>query len=49
MTTRDTHDIQEAKRMDLYEKLLEITKWHAQLQIDFERELFSNKENTFNG
>lgn len=44
MTTRDTHDIQEAKRMELYEKLLEITKWHAQLQIDFERELLKELE-----
>lgn len=44
MTTRDTHDIQEAKRIELYEKLLEITKWHAQLQIDFERELLKELE-----
>ena len=44
MTTRDTHDIQEAKKMELYEKLLEITKWHAQLQIDFERELLKELE-----
>lgn len=44
MTTRDTYDIEEAKRMELYEKLLEITKWHAQLQIDFERELLKELE-----
>lgn len=44
MTSRDTHDIQEAKRIELYEKLLEITKWHAQLQIDFERELLLDSQ-----
>ena len=44
MTTKDTYDIQEARRIELYEKLIEITKWHAQLQIDFEKELFSNDE-----
>lgn len=48
MTSKDTHDIQEARRIELYEKLIEITKWHAQLQIDFEKELFSNQEMSAN-
>lgn len=52
MTTRDTYDIDHLKKIELYEaqqkelykNLLEITKWHAQLQIDFEKELFSEVE-----
>lgn len=44
MTTKDTYDIQEARKIELYERLIEITKWHAQLQIDFEKELFSHEE-----
>lgn len=52
MTTRDTYDMDQAKKIELYEtqqkelfeKLIEITKWHAQLQIDFERELLQELE-----
>jgi hypothetical protein len=47
VTTRDTCDIEEAKKMDLmdiYEKLIQIAKWHAQLQIEFERQLLKELE-----
>lgn len=39
MTTRDTYDIEQAQKMDIYEILVEIMKWHAQIQIDFFNEL----------
>lgn len=39
MTSTDTYDIKKYKTEELFEKLLEITKWHAQLQVDFFNEL----------
>lgn len=43
MTNRDTHDIEQARQMDLYDRLMEITKWHAQLQVDFWHDLMGQK------
>ena len=44
MTSRDLYDIEQHKKEELYNRLLEITKWHAQLQIDFEKELLQELE-----
>lgn len=41
MTNKDTYDIQEYEREQLYLKLMEITRWHADLQIAFYKELES--------
>jgi len=43
MTSRDTHDIQEyeleKKLADIYERMMDIARWHAQLQVSFDRVL----------
>jgi hypothetical protein len=44
MTSADTYDINKYKIEELIEKLLEITKWHAQIQIDLFNELEEEKE-----
>lgn len=45
MTSRDTYDIRSYEQEELYLKLIEIAKWHAQLQINFEKELNSESLN----
>lgn len=42
MTTRDTHDVLAVKRLDLYDRHLEIAKWHGALQAKFEIETFGH-------
>ncbi|MFZ9715869.1 MAG: hypothetical protein ACO3CH_00230 [Ilumatobacteraceae bacterium] len=43
MTSRDTHDIEqyelEEKLAVIYERMLDIARWHAQLQVSFDRVL----------
>jgi len=46
MTSRDSHDINEARRMELYDRLMEITRWHAQLQVDFWHDLLGQERMT---
>lgn len=46
MTSTDTYDMKKYKTEELFEKLLEITKWHAQIQIDFFNELNQEKDNS---
>lgn len=46
MTTRDTSDIEQARQEDLYDRLMEITRWHAQLQVDFWHDLMGQERLT---
>lgn len=46
MTSADTYDINKYKVEQLIEKLLEITKWHAQIQIDFFKDLEKQEDNS---
>jgi hypothetical protein len=47
MTSTDTYDIEQNKKIEIYQsgqrelfaKLLEITKWHASLQVQFDKDL----------
>lgn len=45
MTSKDTYDIEQYKKEELYLKLIEIARWHAYLQILFDRELASESLN----
>jgi hypothetical protein len=39
MTTRDTHDIHQYEIEKYVERIMEAIRIHAQIQIDFDREL----------
>lgn len=39
MTTRDTYDIKKNEIQEIFERMMEAAKWHAQLQVQFDQEL----------